>query len=227
MTDQLSGVGAGTLSGVVQVPRRCPGQLSGVVQKFAYSVSHSMLSRGGAIGLFTCFRSDADKKKTRASKRIGTLKKRGGFGCSFGRIEVVLLTSCMSKDKKVVQSISRSVLQQLSDPWSTHRIRKRLIVSLDILITSTLKTSMPIFRHGILFAWSNSLSDAAEYMVCKKLTFWVRFWAEKLKMRLKPHFRHQNPSARMRLFGDFRLSLYTSSIQSGTTYLHSNYWLTK
>jgi len=44
-----------------------------------------------SLGLFVCFWSGADKKvQTRAHQWIARVKKRKGFGCSFGRIGVVL-----------------------------------------------------------------------------------------------------------------------------------------
>ena len=49
-----------------------------------------------------------------------------------------LSASWVSKNKKGVQSVSRSVSQQRSDSWSDHRIKKRSIPSLDILITLAL-----------------------------------------------------------------------------------------
>jgi len=71
---QLSGVVQvprrcpGQLSGVVQVPGRCPGQLSGVVQKLAYWVSSSAFPRVLLRRLSAC---------TRVPHREG--KPMGGF----------------------------------------------------------------------------------------------------------------------------------------------------
>ena len=112
------------------------------------------------VCLFTWFQSNADKKFQRQShKQIGTVKKCKCFGCSFGRIGVIFSP----------QSVSRSVPQERSDPWSDHRISKRSIASHDMLITLTLiNYSTPTFRRRILFAWSTSFSDAAEIRRFKK-----------------------------------------------------------
>jgi len=107
-----------------------------------------------------------------------------------------LSISCVSKHKKVAKSVSRSVSPKRSD----HRIRKRSIASLDILITLTLyKLERP--PSGTEFC----LRDRIHFRrrpgtwFVKKRTFWAHFRALKLGMRLKSGFRRQNSITRMHL----------------------------
>jgi len=96
-------------------------------------------------------------------------------------------------DKKVMQSVSLSVLQQRSD----HRVRKLSIVSLDILITLTLY-KLASLLSGAKF-WSHDqihFQKHPRYMVCKNALFGSTFEQKKW---VQPRFRLQNPSTRMHL----------------------------
>ena len=89
------------------------------------------------LGLFTWFLSDADNRfQTRSREQISAVKRTQRFRVQLrAHRSYFLSTSCLSKDKKVVQSASQSVSQQRSDPWSDQRISKWSIASLDIFIT--------------------------------------------------------------------------------------------
>ena len=118
----------------------------------------------GIIGLFGAF------GQRRARERIGA--KPRVSGAVLGASELCFSTSCVSKDNAVVQSVSRSVLQQWSDPWSDHRIRKRSIVSLDILITMTL-CKLARLLSGTEFCSHERIHFQTQprYMVCKYSLF--------------------------------------------------------
>ena len=99
--------------------------------------------------------------------------------------------SCVSKDGKIVQSVSWSVLQQRSD----HRIDKRSIASLDILITLTpYKPARPL--SGMELCWRDRIhfQTQPKGTVCENALFRHTFAHLELKMRLKPGFRCQTIS---------------------------------
>jgi len=130
-------------------------------------------------------------------KQTGAVKNRKELHAHWS---CPLSLSCTSKYRKAVQSVSRSVSQQRSDPWSAYRIRKQLIASLDILIFLTLyKLAHLPFRRKILFMWSNSSSDAAEVHCFVKTHFRAHYWALELRKCLKPGFKCQNSITWMHL----------------------------
>jgi len=80
------------------------------LQKF----NHAMNARPTIIGLFACFRSDADTTfQTQAREWICAVKECKGFGCSFGRIRVVLSQHLASLRTKKLHSLLHGLLQDL------------------------------------------------------------------------------------------------------------------
>ena len=109
-----------------------------------------------------------------------------------------LSTSCVSMDKKVVQSVS----QQWSDPWSDHRIRKRSIVSLDILITLTLYKLARLLSGTEFCSWDRThFHTEPTYMVWKNSLFgrtfkhwncefiWNPVWDAKTRSRESTYYK--------------------------------------
>jgi len=117
-----------------------------------------------------CLGSDADKTQTDEYGNGSAQLKDVRFSGGQFRVHrsCPLSTSFVSEDKQVVQSVSQSVLQQRRDSRNEHRIRNRLIVSLDILIALTL-CNLALLLSGAEFGSCDRIHFQTQprYMVCK------------------------------------------------------------
>jgi len=118
-----------------------------------------MVNTWWIIGLSAWFQSDKDKTCRRNHAYREMQANNATFQASFWVLwSCPISMSCVSKDRKVVQSVSQCISRQQSDPWSDHRTSKRWIDDLGILITLTRhKLACPLCRRRILFMWSISL----------------------------------------------------------------------
>jgi len=100
-----------------------------------------------------------------------------------------LSESCVSKDKKIVQSVS----QKRSDLWSDRRISKWSIVSLDILITLTLYKLARLLSDAELCSRDRiNFRTQPRYMVCENALLGHTFEHWNWECILKPGFGCKN-----------------------------------
>jgi len=123
-----------------------------VTQNVCFITKNSYL----IIVLLAVFQSDVDKKfQTRSREQIGAVKKCKGFGCSFGCnfgcIGVVLSQHLANLRTKKLSSLFHDLFPYNEVTHEAHRISKRSMASLDILITLTL------YKLGRYFQAQNSV----------------------------------------------------------------------
>jgi len=146
------------------------------------------------IDLFARFWSDADKKISDAITWTNRRSwKRKGLGRSFE----VVLSQCLG----FLRTKELCSLFYNNDPWSDHRIRKRSIVSLDILITLSLY-ELARLLSGPEFCSRDHIHFQTQptYMVDKDSFSGGPFKQKNWKCVWNRVSKCQNPSMRMHLF---------------------------